>query len=146
MRSHRASPRIVVPGDEPLEVLQDLVDRLHGGVWDHSAVLFPEIHRAAGRMEPQTDIARGGDLGVDETGPGVDVEVVGRGRASAERELGETDPRRHVGGLLVEPSPGPAQLTKPSEEVGVDDRRERPRQVLEDVVMRVHEPGGDQAP
>jgi hypothetical protein len=58
-------------------------------------------------MEAHAQLAGRLDLGRQQvTASGrVDVEVVGRGGAAAERQLGEADPRRQVRGLLVELRP-----------------------------------------
>ena len=76
---------------------------------------------------------------------GVDVEVVGRRRAAAEGQLGQADPRREVGGLLVEPAPQRVERGEPAEQIAPCRRPIGPREVLVDVVMGVDQPGCHEA-
>ena len=76
---------------------------------------------------------------------GVHVEVVHRRGAAAERQLGQADPRREVGGLLVEPGPDRVERRQPAEQVRRRRRAVGPGEVLVDVVMGVDQARRDQA-
>ncbi len=76
---------------------------------------------------------------------GMHVEVVGRRRAPAERELGQPDPRRHVRGLLVEQRPARVQRREPLEQRAVHRGPVAAGEVLVDVVVRVDQPRRHQA-
>ena len=104
-------------------------------------------HRAARRVEPHAEVAGRVDLGAEQVAgaAGVQVEVVGRRRAPAERQLGQPDPRRQVGGLGVERPPQRVQRLQPAEQRLVRHRRVGPGQVLEHVVVGVDQPRRDEA-
>ena len=104
---HRARRAVVVASDQPLGVGEDLVVVLHDRVGRQPAVLLRQAHRAAGGVEAHAELAGRRDLGGDQVAAAarVHVEVVGRRRAPAERQLGQADPRRQVRRLLVEPAP-----------------------------------------
>jgi len=70
--------------------------------------------------------------------------MVGRGRAAGERELGEPDQRGRPNVRDVEASPDGVELDEPAEEVA--PHAPAPRHPLVEVVMRVHEPRGDEVP
>ncbi len=93
----------------------------------------------AGGVEAHAQLAGRGDLGGDEVAAagGVHVEVVHRRGAAAEGQLGQADPRRQVGGLLVEPGPDRVQRGQPAEQVGRRGRAVGPGEVLVDVVVGV---------
>ena len=74
----------------------------------------------------------------------VQIQVVGGSRAPRECQLGQTNERADVHGLLVDGSPQWIQRLQPSEQRLVGHRRERAREVLVDVVVRVHQTRGDQ--
>ena len=75
--------------------------------------------------------------------PGEHVVVVGRGRAAGQGERGERARGRRPGGVLVEVRPDRVERGEPLEERPVDG--EAARHPLVEVVVGVHEPGGDQA-
>jgi hypothetical protein len=75
----------------------------------------------------------------------VHVEVVGRRRAAAERELDEAGVRRDVRRLLVQARPQRVERPQPVEEVAAQRGRERAREVLVQVVVGVDEPRRHQA-
>ena len=99
-------------------------------------------------MEPHPDFPRRGDLGAPQVtaAPGRDVQVVRRRGAPAEQQLREAHPRRQVRGLLVDLGPQRVQRGQPGEQRAVDRRTVRPREVLVDVMVRVHQTGRHQAP
>ncbi len=66
-----------------------------------------------------------------------EVVVVEDGRAAGQRELGQPRTSRRVLGLVVEPRPHGIELAQPREEIGL--LRPRPRERLEEMVMRVDE-------
>ena len=144
---HRAVAAVVVTGDGLLAGGEDVVVVGHDVVGRQAAVLDRQRHRATRRVEAHAEVAGGVDLGGEEVaGPvGVEVQVVGRRRAARQRQLGEPDPRRQVGALGVQPPPDRVQRLQPTEQRLVRHRRERPRQVLEQVVVGVHEARRDEA-
>ncbi len=145
---HGAEGRVVVQLHQALAVGEHLVVVLHDRVGRQPAVLLRQGHGPARAVEPQADLARGGDL----RGPQVaaaarrDVQVVRRRGAPAERELGEAHPRGQVRGLLVDPGPQRVQRGEPGEQRPVDRRPVGPGEVLVDVMVSVDQPGRHQAP
>ena len=93
------------------------------------------------------DLAGGLDLGGQQVAGAmrVQVEVVGRGRASGQRQLRQADPGRHVHRLGVERRPQRIQRRQPSEQRLVGHRRVGPGQVLEHVMVGVDQARRDQA-
>ena len=88
------------------------------------------------------------DLGADEVAPAprVDVEVVGGRGAAAEGQLGQPDPRREVGGLLVEPATSSGySVVSQLEERRLGGGPMSAGEVLVDVVVGVDQPRRDQA-
>ena len=68
--------------------------------------------------------------------------MVGARRAAAQGQLGATNPGGEIAGLLIQPRPDFAKGIPPDEEVTVDDRRKRSRQVLKYVVVRIDKAWG----
>ena len=96
----------------------------------------------------RTPRSRAAAISADSRSPapcGVDVEVVGRGRAARQRQLGQPHPRRHVGRLLVEAPPQRVERGEPAEQRGRRHRRVGPGEVLVQVVMGVDQARRDQA-
>ena len=145
---HRTVGGVVVPGDEALGRGEDLVVVAHDVVGRQPAVLLGHVHRAMGGVEAHAEVAGGLDLGADQVAGAfrVEVQVVGGGRAAAEGQLGQTHPRRDVGGLLVDAAPLRVQRLQPAEQRRRRHRRPRPGQVLEEVVVGVHQARCDEAP
>ena len=75
----------------------------------------------------------------------VHVQVVGRGGAAAERQLGEPDVGADVRGLLVQPRPQRVQRDQPVEQAAGQRGGERAGQVLVQVVVGVDQARRDQA-
>ncbi len=71
--------------------------------------------------------------------------MVGGGRAAAQRELDQADVGGDVHGLLVQARPQRVERPQPGEQRTGHRRRVRPGEVLEDVMVGVHQAGGDQA-
>ena len=144
---HRPPGPIVMALDQASGVGQDLVVVLDHAVRRQPAVLLPQAHRAAGRMEAQPDLLRGGDLGRDQitAATRVHVEVVGGRGAPSQGQLAQADPRRHVRRLLVQAAPDRIQGPQPVEQVARQRGPERPGEVLVDVVMGVDQTGRDEA-
>ena len=126
---------------------QDGVFVLAHRVRRQAAVLFGDAHRTPGRVEAEADLARGGDLGRQQVAGagGVDVQVVGRRRAAAQRQLGQADEGRKVDGFLVEQGPVRVQDAQPIEQARADGGRKSAGEVLEDVVVGVDQARRDQA-
>ena len=121
---------------------QDRVLVLAHRVGGQAAVLLGHAHRAPGGMEAHPDLARRGDLGPQQVaGPrGVDVKVVGGRGATTQCQLGQADEGRKIDRLLVDAGPVGVERTQPIEQTGAHRGRERPGEVLVDVVMGVDEP------
>ena len=139
MRVIAVGDAVVVGLHQPLRVGQDLVVVLHDGVRRQPAVLHRQRHRAAGGVEAHAEVARGGHLGGDQvTGAArVHVEVVGRGGAAGQRELGQPDVGADVGRLLVEPGPQRVERDQPVEQPAGQRGGEGPGEVLVQVVVGV---------
>ena len=144
---HRPQAAVVVPGDGRLTRRQDLVIVGHHVVGWQPSVLLAQRHRAAGRMKAHAEVGRRGDLRRQEVTcvARVQVQMIGGGRAAAERQLGEADERAGVHGLFVDGSPQRIQRLQPAEQRLVGHRRVGAGEVLEQVVMGVDEPGRDEA-
>ncbi len=138
---------IVMSTDRLLARGENLVVVGHHVVGRQPAVLDRQRHRTSRGMEPHPDVGRRLDLcGQQVTGtPGMQVEMVGRGGAAGERQFGEAHPCRHVHRLGVDAAPPRIQRLQPPEQRLVGHRRERPREVLEQVMMGVDEAWRDQA-
>jgi hypothetical protein len=69
-------------------------------------------------VEPHAEVAGGGDLGAEQVPAGgrMHVEVVGRGRAAAQGQLGEADPGGQVRRFLVEQGPAGVERGEPVEQ------------------------------
>ena len=138
----RAGARVVEPS-HALGVGEDPVDGLDDRVRRERALGLAHVHRAAGGHDANAQLTRGLHLGLDQARAAVreHVVVVEDGRAAREGELGEPGAGGGVLGLGVEPGPHRQQDLDPLEEVAL--LRPGPREVLKDVVVRVHEPGRD---
>src|SRR5207249_1627375 len=103
-----------------------------------------EIHRAARGDDPDTELACGPYLRLDQTGAAAreEVMVIEDRRAARERELGEPRPGCRVLGLLVERGPHRVELPQPCEEIGL--LRARAREGLVEVMVHVDERRGDE--
>ena len=147
MRTIAPCSAIVVRGDRGLAGGEDLVVVGDHVVGRQAAVLLAQRHRAARRVEADAELAGGGDLGAEQVAGAarVQVEVVGRGRAPAEGQLGQTDERAGVHRLLVDPPPQRVQRLQPAEQRLVGHRRVGPGEVLVQVVVGVDQPGRHQA-
>ena len=144
---HGPPPGVVVRGDQALAVGEDLVVVLHHRVRRQPAVLDRDRHRAAGRVEPQAHLARGGDLRRPQVAAprGCHVQVVGAGGAAAQGQFGQGHPGGQVRRLLVQARPQRVQAGQPLEQGAVHRRRVRPGQVLVHVVVGVDQARRDQA-
>ena len=144
---HRPRRGVVVAGHRLLAGGEDRVVVLHDRVGREAAVLLRQRHRAPGRVEADPEVAGRGDLGAQQVAASgrVDVEVVGRRRAPAQRQLGQAHPGGDVRGLLVEQRPARVQRGEPVEQRRPGGGPERPGEVLVDVVMGVDQARRDQA-
>ncbi|MDF9864741.1 hypothetical protein M2437_003723 [Methylorubrum pseudosasae] len=145
---HRAGLGIMEQAQHPLAVGEDRVVVLHQRLWRKAASLLRQAHRATGDDGADTEAARLLDLNVD----GVlqplreQVVVVARRGAAGQEQLGIGEPRREPERLRRQPTPDPVERLQPRKKRLVDRRRMGPRQRLEEVVMRVDEPGDDDVP
>jgi hypothetical protein len=98
-------------------------------------------------MEAHPDVARRLDLSREQVASAsrMHVKMVGRGGATGEREFSQTDPRRHVHRLSVDPSPQRIERLEPTEKRLVRHRRIGPGEILIEVVVGVDEARRDQA-
>ncbi len=76
----------------------------------------------------------------------IDVQVIAGGRAAGEQQLGHRGLRRYRDHLRCEVRPHPVETREPAEQLGVLRGRNRARQALIHVVMRVHEARNHQMP
>ncbi len=145
---HRPVGAVVVAVDGVLAGGEDVVVVGHDVVGRQPAVLLRQRHRATRRVEAHAEVGGGVDLGGEQVAGtvGVHVQVVARRRAPRQRQLRQPDPRRQVRRLGVERRPQRVQRPQPAEQRLVGHRRVGPRQVLEEMVMGVHEAGRDEAP
>ena len=134
-------------GDGGFGCSQNLIVVSNHIVGRQPAVFLGQRHRSPSWMKSHAQVLCGLDLGGEQiaSAVGVQVEVVGRRRATGERELGKTDPRRHVDRLGVDRPPERVQRLQPTEQRLVGHGRKRPGQVLVQVVVRVDETRGHQA-
>ena len=128
---------------EPLRVLEDRVERLDHRVRWQASVGHPEIHRAARGDEPDAELSRRLELRLDQALLAVreDVVVVEDRAATGQRKLGEAGAGGRVLGLGVDARPRRIELDEPLEERPL--RRSSAGEGLVEVVVRVHERGGD---
>ena len=126
-----------------LRVLEDRVELLHDRVGRQTPVGHPEIHRAARGDEPDAELPRRLELRLDQALLTVreDVVVVEDRAATGERKLGEAGAGGRVLGLGVDARPRRIELDEPLEERPL--RRASAGEGLVEVVVRVHERGGD---
>ena len=144
---HRTPRTIVMTLHGLLAGGEDRVVVAHDVVGRQPAVLLRQRHRPAGGVETDTEVAGRLDLGGQQVAGavGMQVQMVGRGRATRQRQLGQTHPRRDVHRLGVDRRPQRIQRREPPEQRVVGHRRVRPCEVLEDVVVCVDEPRRDEA-
>ncbi len=104
---HGSVSGVVMEPDQPFGLGENRVVVLDDRIWREPAVLLRQAHRAASGMETETELPGGLDLGGEEvaTALGVHIEMIGGCGASAEGQLGESDPGGEVARLLVEPRP-----------------------------------------
>ncbi len=143
---HGAGRGVVVLPHGRLRGTQRLLGALDGEVRGQPAVRGPEVHRAAGRGEPQPDLAGGADLRAEQVPRAAREDVVvvhGRGDAAA----GHHRQRGAGGGVdhgLLQAGPHRVERGQPVEEVRV--LGESPGQPLVEVVVGVDEARGGQVP
>ena len=118
-------------GEDLVAILDDVVGR-------QPAVGLAEIHRPARGDDSHAELARGADLRFEQAGHArrEEVVVVEDRRAAGQRQLGQSGARGRVLRLLVDPRPHRIERLQPAEEVLVLGAR--PRQVLPEVMVRVH--------
>ena len=136
----------MIAAEDALAVGEDRVLVLHHTVRRQSAVLLGKIHRAAVERHADADAGRFLRLDVHrllKTGR-IEVVVVGRARAAGHQQLGLRQPRREAERLRLHVlRPDRIERLQPGKEFLVDRRRMRPRQRLEEVMVRVDEAGND---
>src|SRR6266511_1450155 len=120
---------------------EGLVAFLDDPVRREAAVGFAEVHRAARGEDAHAELASGADLRLEQARRArwKHVVVVEDRRATGQRQFGEARARGCVLRLLVDPRPHRVERLQPTEEVLL--LRSCSRQVLPEVVVRVHEPG-----
>ena len=140
---HRVRGGVVEPVHGVGGRRQDRVDLLDHVVRRQAPLRPAEVHRAAGRHEPQPDGAGALDLGGEQVAAvrGEDVVVVHRRRAPGLREPAEPGRGRGRDRLLVDAAPHRVERRQPLEQGRVD--RQAARHPLVQVVVRVHQPRCD---
>jgi hypothetical protein len=136
----------VVPVDRVRRRIEDPVDVLHHVVGWQTALAGPQVHRPPCREEPQPDRPGGLDLGTEQVAAvrGEDVVVVRRRRTPRPCQLHEGAGRADADRVLVEAPPHRVERGQPLEQRVVDGRAAG--QPLVEVVVRVDQAGGRQAP
>ena len=99
-------------------------------------------------MEAHADRLGSLDLGVEQVATvlRVEIQVIGAGGATTEREFGKTHPRRHVGRFLVKSTPQWVERLQPSEQRLRRHQRQRASEVLVEVMVGVDETRRDETP
>ena len=134
---HRAVARVVPSLNQALGFFQD------GGLFfDHAVgrqatLRLPHAHAAACGGEAHAHGVRRFDAVVQPHAVGVDVKVVTAGGAAAQQQLGHGHLARHTHHLGREAHPDGVQALEPRKQLGVLHARNRPRQRLVHVVVRV---------
>ena len=137
---HRAGIRVVEALDGVVGGREDGVDVLDHSIRWEAATRLAEVHRSAAGVESHAELLRDLDLGLEQADDArrKDIVVIGRCRAAAERQLGETD----LGGdplpVGIDRRPYWIELAEPVEEaalLGMD-----PREGLVEMVVRIDQP------
>ena len=134
---HRAEARVMPALDQALGFFQDgglLLD--HTVRWQ-AALALAHTHAAACGREAHADGVRRFDVVVQPHAVGVNVEVVTAGGAAAQQEFCHGHLTRHPHHLGREAHPDRVQALEPRKQLGVLHRRNRPRERLVHVVVRV---------
>ena len=134
--------------DGPSRILQDKVLLLDDAIGRQPALAFPQAHRAPAGLEADADLLRGPNLVVNAVAAlgGIDVEVVGRGGAAGEHQLGQPHQRAGVDRLRGQPGPDGVERLEPLEQGGVLRSGHGPGQGLVEVVVGVDQPRQDDHP
>ena len=139
---HGQGRRVVIRLDQAAAVGQDGVRLLHDGIRRQPAVLFRQAHAAARGV--QADAQRRGrlELRVDEPGlPGGEhIVVVKTRRAAKAHQLGHAGKRALVNGVRVQIGPDAVERGEPVEQLHALHLGQVAREVLVQVVVRVHQP------
>ncbi len=96
---HRQSRRVVVGLDHAPGIPQDRVFILDQRVGRQPSPALAEAHRAAHGMEAQADLPRGVDRVVEPAAVRKRVQMIARGRAAREHQLGHRRQRRNADGI-----------------------------------------------
>ena len=131
--------------DHPDAILEDRALFLHERVRRKPALRFPDRHGAPRGMEAEPHLPGRLDRVVEPRAVGEKVEVVGRGRASRKRQFRKTKPRGRADVPGPHPRPDRVERPEPAEQERVLPAGDRPRDGLEEVVVRVDEPRRDDA-
>ena len=142
---HRARARVVMLANEAERVGEDRLLVLDHVVGRQPALAAPAAHRSPRGLEPDAEIAGGGDLDVDEArlAAGEEIEMVGGRGAAGQQQLAEADPRGGVDRIRRRPAPHLVELGEPGEERGLLHAGDVAGEGLRKVVVRVDEAGED---
>ncbi len=115
---HRAWLRVMERRDGPLGRGEDAVNVLGDLIGRQAARRGAQVHRAAGRVKPQANVARRGDGCTEHVACSAreHVVVVGRGRAARPGQPGQRRRCRVQHDLLVDPRPDRVKLGQPLEQ------------------------------
>jgi hypothetical protein len=134
---HRAEAGVVPGLDQALGFFQDGGFFFDHAVGRQAALRFAHAHAAACGREAHAHGVRRFDAVVQPHAVGVDVEVVTAGGAAAQQQLGHGHLARHAHHLGRQAHPDRVEALQPRKQLGVLHARNRPRERLVHVVVRV---------
>ena len=135
--------RIMIKFQHPLAVGENRLFVLDHAVGRQAAVLDREVHRPARHRHADAEAPRLLNLDVDRVLKplGIEIVMVGRGRAARHQELGQRQPRGNPQMIGLQPRPEGIERREPGKERLVDCLRMGAGQRLEEVVVGVDEAG-----
>ena len=143
---HTACRRIVILLNQALRILQNKVFFFNHAVRRQTALTLPNTHAAARSNKAHTDPLCGLNAVVQAHAIGVNIKMIATRRATAHQQFGHSDLRANLHHLRRKPCPDRVQTLQPTEQFGILHLRNRPRQRLIHMVMRVNQTRRHQMP